>query len=127
MIGRVDVNMQALGALTYAVDTSARNVAPSSAANHIPLSLDPPGTGAFVESARPDTTAYGETTGIIPAEAAYDHKLIDQAWRTAAHAGDVSVERGMAATARMELALRARVEAWRSIEQTTGAILRLIA
>ena len=127
MIGRVDVNMQAIGALTYAVDTPARNVAPSSIANHIPQRLDPPGTDAFGESARPDTTAYGETTGLIPAEAAYDHKLMDQAWRTAAHAGDVSVEREMAANARMELGLRARVEATRTIEQSTGAILRLIA
>jgi len=127
MNNRVDVNMQAMGALSYAVDTSARNVTRDSAANHIPLRVDPPGSGAFVESTPADTASFGETSGLIPAEAAYDHKIADRAWRGAALAGDVPIEREMINQTQQDLALRARVQATHTIEQTTGAILRLIA
>lgn len=127
MIDRVDVNMQALGTLSYAIDTSARNIAGSSAANHIPLRVEPAGADAFVESATTVTTAYGQTTGVIPSEIANDKKTLDRAWRFPTSGGDVSIEREMVNTISFQRGFEANLQAARTIEQNTGAILRLIA
>jgi hypothetical protein len=127
MIDRVDVNMQAGGMLSYAIDTSARNITRESAGNHIPMRVNPEGTEAFVESAAVVTTAYGQTTGLIPSEIANDKKTLDRAWRYPSSGGDTTIEREMVNLISYQRGFEANVKATRTIEQNTGTILQLIA
>ncbi len=128
MLDRVESNIQSLGALVYAVDTAARDVARASMADHIPSRReDAPSGPVVIDGVVEPTTAFHQNPADIPFEINNDDKVIDRAWRFPYQGGPMDIAQSLIHLDGAERALQANARVIHTIEQVTGSILDLRA
>lgn len=127
MLDAMESNIQALGALSYAVDISARNIARTDSLGSMPVHNTVDAGPAYINSVAQHTEAYTAYPPEPPAEIATDQKTGERAWNYANTGGQADIAREMVNLTTYERAFQANAAAIRTTLQTTGSVLDLIA
>jgi len=122
-----NLNVQALGALTHAVDDTARNLANLSTDGYQPVRTVISSGPAYVNAVTEHTVAFGQTMAQPGHEIAIDQKVQERAWVQPYQGGAVDVAREMVNLLTYERAFQANAVAIRTAEQTSGTLLNLFA
>lgn len=122
-----DLNVQALGALTHAVDDTARNLANLSTDGYQPVRTVISSGPAYVNAVTEHTVAFGQTMPQVSPDSAIDQRSQERAWVQPYQGGNVDLARESVNLMAYERAFQANVVAIRTAEQTTGTVLDLMA
>jgi flagellar basal-body rod protein FlgC len=127
MLDAVESNIQALGALSYAVDIPARNIARTDSPGSMPVRNTVDAGPAYINSVAQHTEAFTDYPPPPPFEIANDQETGERAWNYANTGGQLDVAREMVNLVSYERAFQANAAVIRTTLQTTGSILDLIA
>ncbi|GFK92732.1 hypothetical protein NNJEOMEG_00559 [Fundidesulfovibrio magnetotacticus] len=122
-----NLNAQALGALTHAAEDTARNLANLSTDGYQPVRTVISSGPATINAISEHSVAFGQTMAEPSFDIATDQKTQERAWVQPYQGGSVDVAREMVNLSSAERAFQANAVAVRTLEQTTGSVLDLMA